>query len=72
MILFVIDLEGPHRALSFGGSARQICNFAFYAKLMYFWMYMRYPNNNSECDRTDPVDSKNTYGKTLQVKLPEL
>jgi len=41
-------------------------------ELMYFWMYMRYPNNNLEFDRIDPRDFKNTYAKTLQWKLQEL
>jgi len=67
----VICLEGPHRALILGGSARQIGKFAFCAmfELMYFWMYMRYPNNNLEYGRIDFGDSNNTYRKTLQFKL---
>ena len=73
----VTDLEGPRQALSSGGSARQIGNFSFCAmfELMYFWIYMRYPNNNLEYDRIDPGDSNNrppTYRKTLKFKLPEV
>ena len=64
----VIYLEGPHQALSSGGSPGKIGNFAFCAmfELMYFWMYMRYPNNNLEYDRRGPGDSNNIDRKTLQ------
>jgi len=33
---------------------------------------MKYPNDNLEYDRIDPGDSRNTYRKILQFKLPEL
>ena len=64
----VIDLEGPQRALSWGGSARQIRMFVFCAmfELMYCWIYMRLPNNNLEYVRIDPGDSTNTCRKPLQ------
>jgi len=43
-------------------------NFVFCAmfELMYFWMYMKYPNDNLEYDRIDPGDSNNSYRKPLQ------
>ena len=64
----MIDLEGPQRTLSWGGSARQIHMFPFCAmfELMYCWMYIRHPNNNLEYGRIDPGDSTNTHRKPLQ------